>query len=136
MKRDVRQLVRAYLLLVGAGLLLEGAALLVATVIHLVVPYALDTPHNILHVVWGLLILGVLVTSRDPRRISALALLFGVFYTALAIAGVSFTNPFGLLLGPGENIFHFVVGLSSLGAGALTQVRWRRAASVTGASSH
>ena len=136
MKGDARPFVRTYLLLVGAGLLLEGAALLLATVIHVGLPYALDTPHNVLHVVWGLLIVGALVSFRDARAMSALALLFGVFYTALAIAGVWFTNPFGLLLGPGENIFHVVVGLSSLAAAALTQVRWRNAVTATGAGSH
>jgi hypothetical protein len=136
MTGELRQLIRPYLLLVGAGLLLEGSALLLATVIHLAIPFTLDTPHNVLHVVWGLLILGVLATSRAPRTISTIALVFGVFYTLLAIAGVWFTNPFGLSLGPGENIFHFVVGSSSLAAGALSQFRWRKVVTITGASGH
>ncbi|MBV8716771.1 MAG: hypothetical protein JOZ65_17045 [Chloroflexi bacterium] len=127
---------RAYLLVVGAGLLAEGGALLLASTLGVPVPYVLDTPHNLLHVVWGVLILGILTTARDPRRVSALASLFGVFYTGLAIAGVVFANPFGLLLGTGENIFHFVVGLSSLGAGTLMQLRWGTVVAVPDASGH
>jgi hypothetical protein len=124
MTGDPRRLVRAYLLLVGTGLLLEGAALLVAAAIHLAVPFALDSPHNALHVVWGLLILLGLATSRDPRRLTTLALVFGVFYTTLALVGMSLVNPFGLVLGPGENLFHLMVGLASIAA-VLLQARWR-----------
>jgi hypothetical protein len=39
---------------------------------------------------------------------------FGVFCTALGFAGVMFDDPFGLQLGPGENAFHFTVGLIPL----------------------
>jgi fatty acid desaturase len=71
---DKRHVARAYLLLLGAGLLLEGAALLLAAAINLPVPYALDNPHNALHVVWGLLMLGVLATSRDSSRLVSLTM--------------------------------------------------------------
>jgi hypothetical protein len=103
------------------GLLLEGAALLFAAVIDLPVPYALDNPHNALHVVWGLLILCVLATSRESSRLVGLALLFGVFYVGLALAGMELVNPFGLILGLGENLFHLTVGTGSLLAAALLQ---------------
>ncbi len=121
MNGDRRHLARTYLLLLGAGLLFEGAALLFVAAINLPAPYALDNPHNALHVVWGLLILYVLATSRDSRRLASLALLFGVFYIGLAVAGLVLVNPFGLLLGPGENLFHVIVGTGSLIAAALLQ---------------
>jgi hypothetical protein len=125
MTGDRRQLARAYLLLLGAGLLIEGAALLFAAAINLAVPYALDSRHNALHVIWGLLILGVLATSRDSSWLVSLALVFGVFYLGLAFAGMLLVNPFGFLLGPGENVFHLIVGTGSLVAAALLQGRTR-----------
>jgi hypothetical protein len=135
MTGDWRQLARAYLLLLGAGLLLEGAALLLAAAVNLAVPYALDNRHNALHVVWGLLILGVLATSGDSSRLVSLALSFGVFYVGLAFAGMVLVNPFGLLLGPGENVFHLTVGTGSLVAAALLQGRLRLAFVRPGSSS-
>jgi hypothetical protein len=123
MTGDKRQLARAYLLLLGAGLLFEGAALLFAAAINLDVPYALDNRHNALHVIWGLVIVGVLATSRDSSRLVSLALLFGVFYVGLAFVGMVLVNPFGLMLGPGENVFHLTVGTGSLVAAALLQRR-------------
>lgn len=127
MTGDKRQLARAYLLLLGAGLLFEGAALLFAAAVNLTVPYALDNRHNALHVVWGLLILGVLATSRDSSRLVSLSLLFGIFYVGLAFAGMVLVNLFGLLLGPGENLFHLAVGTGSLAVAALLQRRARLA---------
>jgi hypothetical protein len=124
---DKRQLVRTYLLLLGAGLLVEGAALLFAAALNLALPYALDNRHNALHVVWGLLILAVLATSGDSSRLVSLALVFGVFYVGLAFAGMVLINPFGLLLGPGENLFHLTIGTGSLIAAALLPRRARLA---------
>lgn len=125
MTGDRRWLARTYLLLLGAGLLLEGAALLVVAASNLSVPFTVDNRHNALHVVWGLLILAVLATSRDASRLVSLALLFGVFYVGLAFAGMVLVNPFGLLLGPGENLFHLTVGSGSLIAAVLLQGRAR-----------
>jgi hypothetical protein len=123
MTGDKRQLARTYLVFLGAGLVIEGAALLFAAVLNLAVPYPLDNHHNALHVVWGLLILGGLATSRDSSWLASLALLFGVFYVGLAFAGMVLLDPFGLLLGPGENLFHLTVGTGSLVAAALLQAR-------------
>jgi hypothetical protein len=132
---DRRQLARAYLLLLGAGLLLEGAALLFAGAVDLAMPFALDNRHNALHVLWGLFILGGLATSRESRRLADLALLFGVFYVGLALAGTVLVNPFGLLLGPGENLFHLTVGTGALVAAAVLQGRTRFAFVRPGGSS-
>ena len=54
-------------------------------------------------------------------------IVFGVFYTALAISGAIATNPYGLQLGPGENAFHFIVGPLALVLGLLAQRESARA---------
>src|SRR5215207_8110596 len=111
---DSARLVRLYGLVVGAGLLFEGGLLLLVDVLRVALPslpFATgDARHNALHVFTGLLILGLLVTSRAPRRAILVVGVFGVLYTALAVAGVLVEMPLGLLLGPGENVFHFTVG--------------------------
>jgi hypothetical protein len=107
---------RLYGLIVGAGLLLEGGGLLVLDVLG-VLPG--DTRHNALHAIWGAVMLGLLLTDSSPRRAAWVALIFGIFYTALAFAGVLVDRPGGLLLGPGENVFHFIVGPLGLAFGVL-----------------
>jgi len=104
---DSVRLVRLYGLVVGIGLLLEGGALLLGEALRIAPG---DTRHNALHVVWGTIILVLLLTRRDPRTTILVVGTFGVFYTALAVVGVLVDRPFGLLLGPGENAFHFIVG--------------------------
>jgi hypothetical protein len=111
------RLVRLYGLGLGTALLLEGGLLLALDALHAMFPQAAALPfatgdvrHNSLHVVWGVVILGLLATSRSARRASTVALVFGVFYTLLGIVGVLVDRPFGLLLGPGENVFHLTVG--------------------------
>ena len=115
------RLVRTYVLALGAGLLLEGASLLLVNAMAL--PLAVgtnDTRHNLLHVAWGIGLLAVAATPHGPRstRVAWAALVFGVFYMALGVLGVVLDRPFGLLLGPGENVFHFVVGPIALVLGA------------------
>ncbi len=116
------RLVRLYGLVVGAGLLLEGGVLLLLDALRLVLPslpFATgDSRHNALHMVWGLAILALLVTSRAPRRAVLVVGVFGIFYTALAIIGVLVDRPFGLLIGPGESVFHFTVGPLALALSA------------------
>jgi hypothetical protein len=104
---DSVRLVRLYGLVVGAGLLLEGGALLLGEALRIAPG---DTRHNTLHVVWGTIILVLLLTRREPKWTILVVGTFGVFYTALAIVGVLVDRPFGLMLGPGENAFHFIVG--------------------------
>jgi hypothetical protein len=114
-------LVRVYVLALGAGLLLEGGSLLLVNVLGL--PLAIgtnDTRHNLLHVVWGIGLLAIAATpqSRGSTRVAWAAAVFGVFYVALGVLGVLLDRPFGLLLGPGENGFHFIVGPLALLLGA------------------
>jgi hypothetical protein len=116
---NVGRLVYLYVLTLGALLLLEGAALLVVDRLPLSLGFtASDTRHNLLHVVWGGGLLALVLTARGSDRVAWAALIFGVFYVSLAVLGVASDRPFGLLLGPGENIFHFTVGPLALVLGA------------------
>jgi hypothetical protein len=115
------RLVRLYVLALGAGLLLEGGGLLLVSVLALPLPVGTnDTRHNLLHVVWGVGLLAIAATPRAERssRTAWAALIFGVFYVALGVLGLLLDRPFGLLLGPGENVFHFTVGPLALLLGA------------------
>jgi hypothetical protein len=117
-------LARIYMWVAGAGLLLEGGALLLLDRPGLDLPIATgDARHNALHVVWGIGILFALATSRQTSRTTLVALVFGVFYTALAVLGITIDRPFGLLLGPGENVFHWIVGPLALMLGILSARR-------------
>ncbi len=118
---DPVTLVRVYVLVLGAGLLLEGGGLLVADLLRFSVGIATnDTRHNLLHVVWGVALLGIWIPSqrRHVSRVIWAALVFGAFYVALGILGLTLDRPFGLVLGPGENVFHFTVGPLALALGA------------------
>jgi hypothetical protein len=109
-----------YCLALGVGLLSEGAVLLALQALNL---YAGDVRHNALHAGWGVAILALVYVDRAIPA----ALLFGVFYTGLAVAGVVSPNAFGLQLGPGENAFHFIVGPLALVLGSVAQLASSRA---------
>src|SRR5690349_11122402 len=107
-------LCRVYVIVLGAALLLEGSALLVLDALKIPAPITSnDVRHNVLHVVWGAALLAV-----GPRRPAWAALIFGTFYVALGIVGLTVDHPFGLQLGPAENAFHFTVGPLALLLGA------------------
>jgi len=115
------RLVRAYVLALGAGLLLEGGGLLLVNALALPLPVGTnDTRHNLLHVVWGIGLLAIAATPQGPgsRRVAWASFVFGVFYVTLGVLGVLLDRPFGLLLGPGENAFHLIVGPLALLIGA------------------
>jgi hypothetical protein len=120
MSNRIASIVRIYLCVVGAGLLLEGAAMLVLGLVPpggLPVTSALFEPdplHNSIHVIWGLGIVLLLATGLNGFGAALLALVFGAFYVALACIGVLVDHPFGLILGPGQNGFHFIVGPTAL----------------------
>lgn len=117
---DAPRLVRLYGLVVGGGLLLEGGGLLLLDVVR---SSTSDTRHNALHLVWGVTMVGLLAMNRHPLRAVMVGLVFGALYTALGIAGVVFDRPFGLLLGPGENAFHLIVGPLALLLGGWAAVQ-------------
>jgi hypothetical protein len=108
-----RTLAWRYGLVVGVGLALEGGLLLLLQALNLM---SGDAPHNAVHLVWGLVLLALLRKTRSPWVVIG----FGVFYTALAIAGIVTTNPLGLQLGPGENVFHSIVGSLALVFGVVS----------------
>jgi hypothetical protein len=118
---DPVALVQLYVLILGAGLLLEGGGLLVLDWLGVSAGFGTsDMRHNVLHVVWGIALLAVWLTSRgrETSRVIWAALVFGAFYVALGVLGLTIDRPFGLVLGPGENVFHFTVGPVALALGA------------------
>ena len=110
---DPVRLVRIYVWILGAGLLLDGAFLLFVEWLGLPVPVnAADIRQNLLHVAWGVALLVVSVLGRNGHeiRVAWAAVIFGAFYVALGVLGLTIDQPFGLQLGPGENAFHFILG--------------------------
>jgi len=75
--------------------------------------------HAILHITWGLIGVVVLATSRSTRARLWLGLIFGIFYTLLAIVGTLDSHIFELHLAPSENAFHWIVGPLTLGLSLL-----------------
>jgi hypothetical protein len=75
--------------------------------------------------VWGipLIVIGVTSRGRAASRAVWAAVVFGVFYIVLGVLGLVVDRPFGLLLGPGENAFHFIVGPLALLLGLLALSR-------------
>jgi hypothetical protein len=124
-------MVRPYLAVVGALLLTQGAVSLGLRAAGIELPplaqafVNADRLHALVHVAWGLALLLAVGFAPSDRPLATLALGFGLFYSALAIAGIVVYHPFGLELGNGENVFHLVVGPGTLIVGA-------RAARATG----
>lgn len=131
------RLLRLYLRIVGAALLLQGTAALTLQLTQTAPPDALylllrtDVRHALIHIFWGLLILGVLwwlqrqltfpsnCRFRSPVQIlRQLGLGFGSFYFLFGVVGVLFHHPFNMVLGLGENTSHLLGGAIALGFAA------------------
>jgi hypothetical protein len=110
-----RTLAQLFCLIAGAGLLLEGIYGFAA------VGSSLGSPgqgwHNIVHLVSGA---GLLTLSRGPGTARAAALGFGVFYLAIALAGlIDGEDVAGLIPAGGIDVsLHALLGAVSLAAGA------------------
>ncbi|MFN8482528.1 MAG: hypothetical protein U0768_05740 [Anaerolineae bacterium] len=110
------RLVRLFLGIAGAVLLIQGSASLLRAALAVPVPELVldftnaDPLHAAVHITWGVVMLLALVLPVGERARTLLVLAFGVFYTTLAFLGTLVYHPFGLQLGLGENVFHFVVG--------------------------
>jgi hypothetical protein len=70
-----------------------------------------------MHVIWGLVMLGVLARRAGPGVVAALGVVFGLYYTGLALYIAQFGSPFGLHVDASQNTFHFVVGPLALALG-------------------
>jgi hypothetical protein len=114
------RLVQLYVVVLGAGLLLDGALRLALGQSALTVPGAGDIGDSLLRVVSGIALLAVSWFARREKAIRAAwaAVVFGAFYVALGVVGLTFSLPFGLQLGPGETAFYFIVGPLALVLGA------------------
>jgi hypothetical protein len=122
---------RWYLWVLMIGLFLQGLGSLLfrlAPALAADAPYlirsilGIDFWHAWVHIVWG--IIGVVLLLARPSRGAAiwLALVFGVFYTALGILGVTIHHPLGLELDDFENGFHLTAGPATLLFGALVAI--------------
>jgi len=120
--------IRAYLWVLMGGLFGQGVGSLVFRLfptlpasMPLLVrgAFGIDFWHALIHLSWGLVGMAVIATVKTNRPLFALAFAFGVFYTGLAIWGVSVHHPLGLELDLPENAFHWVAGPTSLGVGWL-----------------
>lgn len=114
-------LVRGYLSVVGAALLAQGAASLLVEAVrgnaHGTTRLLSDPRHAAIHLVWGVLTVGVLARGASGRVLAMFAVAFGIFYVALLVLGVAVHHPFGLMLDRDENVFHAIIGPLALAVG-------------------
>jgi hypothetical protein len=117
-----------YLWILMVGLFLQGSgslALRLSSGLEAITPPMLagvllgHIAHAILHITWGLIGIVVLATSRSIRARLWLGLVFGIFYTLLAIVGTLDPHVFELHLAPSEDAFHWIVGPLTLGLSLL-----------------
>ena len=126
---NMDHILSVYLWILMVGLFLQGSgslALRLSSRLEAITPPLLagillgHIPHAILHIVWGLIGIVVLATLHSTRARLWLGLVFGIFYTLLAIYGTLNPHAFGLHLAPSENAFHWIVGPLTLGLSLLT----------------
>ena len=123
---------RWYLWVLMIGLLVQGLGSLIfrlGPALAADAPYliggilGIDFWHAWIHIVWGIVGIGVLAARPGRGATIWLALSFGVFYTALGILGVTIHHPLGLELNDFENGFHLIAGPATLLFGALVAIR-------------
>jgi Domain of unknown function (DUF4383) len=120
---------------VGGFLLLQGVSTLVFRLYPpldqafpaLLAVTQMVPPHSILHIVTGLLALGILFWGGE-RGAFWFAVGFGIFYLGLAFLGMMTGEPHGLGLQPFDHPFHILVGGLGLLAASIVlyQTRNRR----------
>ena len=123
------RILTVYLWILMVGLFLQGSgslALRLSSGLEAITPPLLagillaHIAHAILHIVWGLIGIVVLAVFRSARASLWLGLVFGIFYTLLAIVGTMDSHIFELHLAPSENAFHWIVGPLTFGLSLLT----------------
>lgn len=119
---------RTYLLVLMGGLLVQGLgsllfrvqpALAAASPLLVRGAFGIDLWHSCIHIAWGGAGLGLLLARPSRPPAVALALVFGAFYTAFGVLGVTVHHPLGLELGVLENGFHLIAGPLTLLVGLL-----------------
>ncbi len=124
-------LLQIYLWGVMALLLVQGSGSLLLRLrpdIEAVTPLPLatlmngNTPHAILHIVWGSFGLIYLAALHDLHERLWLSFTFGLFYTSLGFLALVVHDPFGMRLELPENLFHLTVGPVML---VLSYLAWR-----------
>jgi len=123
------RLVRALTVVYGVGLLLQGGLTLLARVAPafdraapgLLAVTRMIVPHSLLHIATGLVAL--YAVRRSTQAAWRFLVGFGLFYTALGLAGATSGHQFSLGLQPFDHPFHLVIGTTAL-AGAL--LHWQR----------
>jgi len=123
---------RGYLYFVMVGLFLQGVvSLLFRTFPTLPAGspllirgvFGIDFWHSWIHIVWGAGGTVLLDLRRSEHAATWLALVFGVFYSALGIWGVSAHHALGLELDAYENTFHLTAGPLTLLVGLVAWFR-------------
>lgn len=123
MKMSPQGILRLYLWALMGLLFLQGLGSFVFRLVPALPAYSpvlvrgtfgIDILHSLIHIAWGVCGLAVLFTNRSGGALILLGLIFGLFYTALGIWGVSVYHPLGLELDLPENAFHLIVGPLSL----------------------
>jgi hypothetical protein len=121
-------MLRWYLWILMSGLLVQGLVSLLfrlAPSVDAAMPYlvrgifGIDLWHAWIHIAWGGVGSAILARSHARQTQVWLALGFGTFYSALAIAGVLIHHPLGLELDVFENAFHLTAGPATLLLGVL-----------------
>ena len=98
-----------YFLLQGAGLLAIYATLGFDTSPDAMpLGQKLDPVHAAVHAIWGAA--ATYVGFFRPRYATGFMIVFALFYIALALVGTLTQHHFGMRLGFGENLFHWLVG--------------------------
>jgi hypothetical protein len=132
LSRESPSVLRIYVFGVGVLLLVQGGLSLIVRAAgrdpHMTTRLLSDPWHAAIHVVWGVLLLAILASSRDPVVVERAAIAFGVFYLSFLVLGLVVHHPFGLMIDGPENVFHAVVGGLALGLGLRELLRRRERA--------
>jgi hypothetical protein len=122
---------RLYLWSVGLLLLVQGGVSLLVRAAgldaHAASRLLSDPAHATIHVVWGVVVLGVLVARAGETVEILVASVFGVFYLGLLALGIAVHHPFGLMIDAKENVFHAVIAVAAVVVAVRAGTRRRRA---------
>jgi hypothetical protein len=108
------------------ALRLFGGLFVLMGVVIMVSGLHVDRYHNLMHLVWGALALGVSFAAVRVTKLFCIG--SGLFYMTLAILGLTIGNPAlqrawqagPMLLHTGDHVFHLVLGAIFLGFGLVS----------------